>query len=235
MWKGKKKALTFSFDDGVKQDVRLIEILDKYGLKGTFNLNSARLGIVHSAIINGRENRRDVVEVENVRETYKNHEVAAHTLAHPNLTTLTENAIVWQVEEDRQILERLTGRRVRGMAYPCGGVNNDDRVAETLRRHTKIEFARTIDSTGNFELQDNLLRFCPTVYFAEVDKLFLLAEEFLALDLDKPRLFYVWGHAFELDDGSGITWKQFEEFCRLIANRNEIFYGTNSEILLNNN
>ena len=40
MWNGKKKAVTFSFDDGVTQDIRLIEILNKYGLKGTFNLNS---------------------------------------------------------------------------------------------------------------------------------------------------------------------------------------------------
>ena len=32
MWNGKKKAVTFSFDDGVTQDIRLIEILNRYGL-----------------------------------------------------------------------------------------------------------------------------------------------------------------------------------------------------------
>ena len=37
---GLAKALTFSYDDGVEQDIRLVEILDKYGMKGTFNLNS---------------------------------------------------------------------------------------------------------------------------------------------------------------------------------------------------
>ena len=36
----KPKALTVSYDDGVRQDKRLIEILQKYGLKRTFNLNS---------------------------------------------------------------------------------------------------------------------------------------------------------------------------------------------------
>ena len=35
-----QKILTFSFDDGVTQDIRLIEMFDRYGLKGTFNLNS---------------------------------------------------------------------------------------------------------------------------------------------------------------------------------------------------
>ena len=37
---GKKKALTLSYDDGVEQDIRLIDIMKKNGLKGTFNLNS---------------------------------------------------------------------------------------------------------------------------------------------------------------------------------------------------
>lgn len=37
---GRAKALTLSYDDGVEQDIRLIEIMGKHGLKGTFNLNS---------------------------------------------------------------------------------------------------------------------------------------------------------------------------------------------------
>ena len=45
MWNNKNKAVTFSFDDGVTQDKRLVEILNKYNLKATFNLNSALLGL----------------------------------------------------------------------------------------------------------------------------------------------------------------------------------------------
>ena len=37
---GKRKALTLSYDDGVEQDITLMGILDKYGIKCTFNLNS---------------------------------------------------------------------------------------------------------------------------------------------------------------------------------------------------
>ena len=40
MYQGKNKAITFSYDDGVTQDRRLIEILNRYGLKATFNINS---------------------------------------------------------------------------------------------------------------------------------------------------------------------------------------------------
>ena len=41
---GKMKAVTFSYDDGVTQDIHLIEMLSRYGLRCTFNLNSELLG-----------------------------------------------------------------------------------------------------------------------------------------------------------------------------------------------
>ena len=36
---GKFKVLTMSYDDGNKADVRLVSIFNKYGIRGTFNLN----------------------------------------------------------------------------------------------------------------------------------------------------------------------------------------------------
>ena len=42
---GREKALTFSYDDGVLADRKLIEIFDRYGLKGTFNLNNELFGV----------------------------------------------------------------------------------------------------------------------------------------------------------------------------------------------
>ena len=43
---GKSKAFTMSYDDGVVQDKRLIELMKANGIKGTFNLNSAAFGQV---------------------------------------------------------------------------------------------------------------------------------------------------------------------------------------------
>ena len=59
MWNGKKKAITFSFDDGVWQDRRLIEIFNKYGLKGTFNLNSEAFGMPNTYNAFGKDVNRD--------------------------------------------------------------------------------------------------------------------------------------------------------------------------------
>lgn len=228
MWNGKKKAITFSFDDGVLQDIRAIEILDKYGLKATFNLNSGKFGTKSPYETNGKVVERTLIEPTQVKELYKNHEVAVHTIGHFNLTDLPLSCVTWQVEKDREILESLTGKEVRCMAYPCGGVNNNDEVAETIKNTTKIRFARTTTPTFSFDMQENLLRFNPTLHFRS-DRTFEIARKFLALETDEPQLFYIWGHTYELDFTDG-EWKRFEELCKLISGKDDIFYGTNGDI-----
>ena len=146
------KAVTFSYEDGVTKDIRLIELLNKYNLKCTFNLNSELLGKRGILI---RENQRVChykIYPEDVKGIYEGHEVAVHTLTHPNLTKLDEKEIVRQVEQDRLNLSELVGYEVVGMAYPCGGVNNDDRVAGIIREQTGVQYSRTITCTGNFEM-----------------------------------------------------------------------------------
>lgn len=216
MFEGKRKAVTFSFDDGVAQDRRLVALFDKYGLKGTFNLNSGLLG------------QEGKIAPEEVRALYQGHEVAAHTKHHPLLTECSEREIISQVEEDRIRLSELAGYEVIGMAYPCGGVNYDERVKGVIAAHTKIQYSRTILSSHSFDPQEDLLAFRPTVYIQEKDLLFELAEAFLQEESQKPQLLYVWGHAYEFDYDD--SWGKFEEFCRLVSGHGEIFYGTNREV-----
>ena len=230
MWNGKKKAITFSFDDGVTQDIRLVEILNRYNLKATFNLNSDLLGKENSLNLNGREVRHDKVNPCDIKNIYKGHEIAVHTLTHPNLTKLDEDEIIRQVEEDRKKLTMLCGYEVVGMAYPCGGVNNDDRVADVIRNNTGIKYARTITSTYRFDKQSNLYRFNPSVYYIEKD-LDRVVDEFLSIQTQSEQLLYVWGHSYEMD-AEYITWEKFEQVCRKLFNKADIFYGTNKEVLL---
>jgi peptidoglycan/xylan/chitin deacetylase (PgdA/CDA1 family) len=230
MWNGKNKAVTFSFDDGVSQDERLIEIFNKYGIKCTFNLNSEFLGMDGTLDRNGRIVRHDKISSDRIRDVYKGHEIAVHTLTHPNLTTLSDDEITRQVEEDRRRLSILAGYEVLGMAYPCGGINNDDRVAEVIRQTTQVEYARTITSTYSFDLQKNLLRFNPTIHSID-PRLDEIIDKFLEADGSSPRLLYIWGHSYEMD-AENITWDAFENACKRLAFKNDIFYGTNSEVLL---
>lgn len=230
MFQGKRKALTFSYDDGVTQDKRLVELFDRYGLKATFNINSELLGKPGTL---WRENMwvdHNKLQPEEAARLYKNHEVAVHTLTHPHLTDLDEAEIIRQVEEDRKNLERLTGKPVVGMAYPGGGANNDERVAGVIREHTAMQYARTITSCYHFEKQTDLYRFQPSVYHLEFDRMEELGEEFLKLEPETPRIYYIWGHSYEFDYHD--TWGRFEKFCKMMSGRDDIFYGTNREVLL---
>ena len=139
MFNGKSKAVTFSYDDGVTQDIRLVEMLNKYGLKATFNINSELLGKSGELSRGGTKVSHNKVNPCDVRSIYSGHEVAVHTLTHPNLTTLEDTEVIRQVETDRLNLSELCGYEVVGMAYPCGGVNNDDRVAEIIHEHTGVK------------------------------------------------------------------------------------------------
>ncbi len=232
MWNGKKKAITFSFDDGVTQDIRLIEILNKYGLKGTFNLNSAKLGLPgDSWKVEWGEIPRPILNASKIKPLYEGHEVAVHTLTHPNLTTLNDETVIYQVDEDRKMLERIFGYPIIGMAYPCGGVNNDERVAGLIKENTPIRYARTITSTFSYELQkENLLRFNPTLHFLN-ERTEEIVEKFLNMETDKEQLLYIWGHSYELDYDES-RWVRFENLCKMLSGKEDIFYGTNKEVLL---
>lgn len=232
MFNGLKKAVTFSYDDGVVQDRRLIAMFDKYGLKATFNLNSGLFGQTSKIHRNNIDLDHTRFSADEIREVYRGHEVAAHTLTHPLLPELEEEEIIRQVDCDRRNLEELAGYPVCGMAYPCGGQNNDDRVAGIIGRCTPIRYARTIVSSYSFDLQSNILRFNPTVHHMEFDRLFSLGDEFISLKPDTPKIFYIWGHSYEFDYRPEY-WDRMEEFCRMISRHEDIFYGTNSEVLLN--
>ena len=233
MFNEKKKAITFSYDDGVTQDIRLIELFNKYNVKATFNLNSELLGKSGELIRNGRTISHIKNRPEDVRHIYDGHEVAVHTLTHPRLPEIEDDGeVIRQVECDRLNLSALVGYEVVGMAYPCGGKNNDDRCAKLIRENTGVKYARALETNGSFDIQKNLFRFQGTCYHHdEWEKMFELAENFLSLKTDEPKIFYIWGHAYEFDIFPE-RWELFEEFLKMISEKEDIFYGTNKQVLL---
>ena len=225
------KAVTFSFDDGVTQDIPLIELLNKYGLKCTFNLNSGLLGQKGMLNRNGQRIAHYKVHPKDVKEIYDGHEVAVHTLTHPDLTKQTEAEIIRQVEQDRLALSDLVGYEVVGMAYPGGGINHNETVAGIIAEHTGVRYARTTLCVDRFEPQTDLYRFQPNCHILQFDSLMEMGHQFIALETNVPQIFYIWGHAYEMDFQSDY-WCKLEDFFKLISNHSDIFYGTNREILL---
>ncbi len=230
MFDSKMKAVTFSYDDAVTQDARLIKIFNKYGLKCTFNLNSKRLNEAKVLQVNGRSVAWAKPKPEELPRIYAGHEIAAHSLSHPNLSTRSAKEIVREVEGDRLALSEIAGYEVVGFAYPGGSGCVDEDVIRTVREQTGVKYARTTTATGSFELPKDLYALDPTVHHCDMDKLFELGREFIGLKPDSPKLFYIWGHAYEFDAYDD-AWERFDEFCAMISGRDDIFYGTNTECL----
>ena len=217
------KAVTLSYDDGVVFDKKLIGILDKYGLKCTFNLNSG----LFADQTGGRKLTKDEATI-----LYGNspHEVAVHGVYHLSLTEVSPEAATRDVIADRENLEKQFGRIIKGMAYANGSYN--DTVVKILE-NCGINYARTTVSTGKFDIPTDWLRMPATCHHAAPD-LDLITDEFLALKENgyywsrSPKLFYLWGHSYEFNDNN--NWEIIEKFAQKVGNRDDIWYCTNGEL-----
>lgn len=218
---GYKKALTFSFDDGVVDDIRLIELFKKYGIKATFNLNSASLSDSHGWTFNGEKYVTYVNYTEHP-DLYDGFEVASHTYRHPFLEKCNDNTVYNEIRIDCKLLEFLYGCEIKGMALPFGTYN--ERTVEIIE-DCGMKYCRTVKSTNNFEMPDGVMLH-PTCHFLAPNRK-ELAEEFINAEYNDAKMFYIWGHSYELVTEE--QWQEFEEFCAFIANKADIWYCTNIE------
>lgn len=221
---GRKKALTLSYDDGVAQDIRLVEIMSKHGLKGTFNINAGLISETDAIDGKGRMSRRQIIDLY----AKSGNEVAIHAYSHPHLEELDPVHITHEILRDRLELEQIFRTIIRGMAYPFGTYN--DRVVDCLST-CGIVYSRTTQSTEWFDLPKDWLRLPATCHHNN-PRLFELADKFLTLPrrdhYDVPWLFYLWGHSYEFDDHN--NWALIKEFAEKMGGHKDIWYATNIEI-----
>ena len=222
---GKQRALTFSYDDGVEQDVRLIEIFRKYGLKATFNLNSGLYAPEGTVYPEGQVHRR--MTESQVSELYRGDdiEVAVHGYTHPWLDHMPMNMCTKDLMDDREKLESQFGTLVRGMAYPFG-TYSDDVVA--CMRSVGVVYSRTVQSTHDFNMPTDWMRLPATCHHNDPE-LMTLAHRFVEeSSWGRPWMFYLWGHSYEFEGNN--NWEVIEEFAEFMSGREDIWYATNIEI-----
>lgn len=213
--KGKPKALTMSYDDGNIADRRLVSIFNKYGIKGTFNLNFGRM----------RDTSASMVTKSEISKLYKSHEVASHTAHHSYIACCPMTYVADEVIEDRKGLESLTGYIVRGHAYPSNSYN---REIEELYRDLGIAYGRTTDANQCFNLPANPMEWHPTCHQND-PKLMEYGRYFVEHRKLQYRMMCVWGHSYELDRDN--SWHIIDGFCKFMGGREDIWYATNIEII----
>lgn len=210
---GLHKALTLSYDDGRRADERLVEICNRYGLKGTFHLNSGLLG------------SGDRITAEELPGLYRGHEVSVHTRTHPTLARCPLEQVVEEIVEDRKALEKLLRVPVRGMSYPNGSYTPQ---IKALLPSLGMEYARPVQTTGGFGLPEDWMEWRGTCHHNK--GLLEHAETFTGLfKRQYLYLMYVWGHSYEFDNDN--NWELMERFGEQVGGRGDIWYATNIEIV----
>lgn len=220
------KYLTFSYDDGCRQDIRFIEILKRYSMRATFNLNSSSFGGRGHINHGGFDVCFDKVDADEVKSIYEGFEVASHGKCHRLFPKLSDTELDDEIYSDKAALEALTGIPIVGAAYPCGLF--DDKIADRLRERG-INYCRTIASTHSFDVPADFNLWHPTCHDHD-EQASALADEFINLKTEKDAIFYIWGHSFEFDKNDCDRWYAIEKLCEKLAGRDDICYATNAEI-----
>lgn len=225
MWQNQnKKAITLSFDDGITQDIRLVELLNRYHLKCTFNINTGLTSSFHDFTIDNLCISH--LPVDTLKSIYSGHEVAVHSYTHPDLTQLSESDIYQELKTDYDRIKAEFGIEPVGMAYPFGTFN--DTVVKVVEQ-IGLQYARTVIDSYSTQLSKDLLRLQPTCHFND-PQLPKIITEFINSTPETPQLLYIWGHSYECDLNQ--NWDYLERIFQQIAFHEDIFYGTNKSVLL---
>lgn len=230
--KGKCKAVTFSYDDGCRADIKLSEILCKYGLLGTFNLNSSWLGKdTTDWHLTAEEIKTHIIE--------KGHEIAVHGSLHKANGNIRVVEGIKDVLDCRVSLEDTFDTIVRGLAYPDSGIRNfhNNTKMEDIARYLNdldIKYARTLGEINDkFDLPSDWYQWMPTAHHND-NPVFELIDRFVDYKLPswharrEPKLFYLWGHAYEFDEKD--NWDRMEQICQKLSRKEDTWYATNIEI-----
>jgi predicted house-cleaning noncanonical NTP pyrophosphatase (MazG superfamily) len=220
---GKAKAFNITYDDGILQDVRFVALLNKYGLKGTFNLNSQLMEEKFSWI---HPNSMSVTRlgVQEVLGLYDGHEIASHTLTHPDLRDRSDEALAWEIGEDKRRLEALFGREVAGFGVPFHYY--DQRVADCIRR-CGFEYGRNSELTHCYSpWEDPYFWRCGIFHLEPQFDAYM--EEFFRTE-EELALCQIVGHSYDLDAEN--MWDKMEGYLARIAADPDVVSLTHLELV----
>lgn len=219
----KTKAFNISYDDGVIQDIRFVELLNRYGLKGTFNLN---YGLTRSGFTWQHEcgmTVRRLTEAQ-AKVVYDGHEIASHSYSHPYFDNMVEMEILRELGADKFFLEKLTGREVAGYATPF--YYYSDLMADCVR-HCGFEYARISEESNDYSIPADFYRWQGSKFHWD-DELEDFVRGFLETNQELA-LCQLVGHSYDLDVMD--LWDKMERICRGVSENGDVWAATHIEIV----
>jgi peptidoglycan/xylan/chitin deacetylase (PgdA/CDA1 family) len=233
--------VTTSWDDGYPLDLRLAELLDRYGVSGTFYVP------VRSQL--------PVMGAAEIREVARRFEIGGHTLNHVRLDQVTPRAGREEIFESKQRLEDITGVPCTMFCPPSGRYRRahlrDMRDAGYLGLRTVelMSVAYPVSSDGLMRLPvtvqvypHHLSTYLKNAlkrgawknlrtYFAHARGLELAQASGALLEslLENGGVLHLWGHSWELEHSR--LWGTLEDILKQVrVYRDRCRFVTNHEL-----
>lgn len=217
------RYVVLTFDDGTIYDQRFIELLNKYNLPCSFNLNAGLDDFVWYY-----ENNKPIqrLKLDQVKDLYINHEVCSHSFTHPHMTELSKEEVIKQVLSDVERLEQVFGRNITTFAFPFHDWNDD--VIETIVNNTNIKNIRVSKLSNDYLPLDRYHIHLNAFYDEEgiYDKL----EEYSKNNLENS-LFTIVGHSYEFEVNN--DWDKIENLLKYLSLKKDIVVTTLEEAINN--
>jgi peptidoglycan/xylan/chitin deacetylase (PgdA/CDA1 family) len=244
-----KIYFTCSFDDGDVLDLRLANLLNKYGIKGTFYIPKS-CDLVSKSL---SENE--------IKELSQLVEIGGHTLSHCVLTHIKDSEAYSEIFNCKVWLENIIGEPVFSFCPPTGRFYNQhvsfqkkagfqvmrtvqmlSHSLEKVRKEGGFVTLPTTIQVYNHDridlIKNNLKRF-EFGNFSSLRKLFDKSWEKMSRNyitylarvsnntIDDC-YFHLWGHSWEIEKYS--LWGDLEKFLKSLGEMDEIIYSNNSEL-----
>lgn len=220
---GAHKAFNITYDDGVTQDVRFVELMNKYGLKGTFNLN---YGLMEQEFQWTHESGLVVKRLTPAQaaKLYGDHEIASHSYTHPFMDNMSETEIMDEMIKDKSKLEELFGREVLGFAVPFDYYS--DLIADCARR-CGFEYSRDGNESYSYVPPKEYYYWSAGTYHV-MPGFKGFVEEFFETS-EEMALCQIVGHTYDLDVMN--MWDYIESVIKRVAEDEDIIAMTNIELV----
>ena len=200
-----RKIFLLSFDDGTIWDKRFVELLNRYGMKATFNLNSGLEDFVWNFEDRLAVRRQKLAQTV---EQYRGHEVASHTLTHPWLNTLTPPQLSREVGEDCETIKTIFGLEEIGFGVPFTAC--DEREIRIIRKF--VSYIRLSAFADSFALPADPYHIPIHGLYNDPDIREKIAA--FARSAQDVSLFVMAGHSYEFEALD--HWKYIEELLQYI-------------------
>jgi peptidoglycan-N-acetylglucosamine deacetylase len=233
-----QKIITTSWDDGHPLDLKIAEILSKYGLKGTFYIPAFN-----------PEN--EVMSVSQLVELAKSFELGGHTKNHVYLTKVSLPTAAREIEDCKEWLGNILGNSPLCFCFPGGKLNKQvvKKVRESGFKYARtIEYLRTgVNDIFRAPTTIQLFRHSRNTYLKNAVKrcnaeglIFLLkyvGQEVRLVDivnyfLEKISanggIFHLWGHSWEIEQYN--LWNELEEIIKTLSRLTGFNYCSNGEL-----